>query len=204
MSLSDPLMVKDGFISPFRTTLRWHLGKTSSVRRCRILSRLMMLWMVSSCMVVGGFDILMTLAIEEQCTLIVFTCLFSAKRWTSYSANVTYERSLDGIPLSFAHLEKAFHWELYTFLDESLRVGSHFHYGFGEVVLSEDIPDKSHTARFNRRGSLWNWGRQMLGMYWYRATSVSGMEGRGLSWSSRGCHGQDGCCEAMRITVVPW
>ena len=80
-----------------------------------------MLWMTSSCMAVGGFNIQRTLAIEERCTLIVFTCLFSAKRWIRYSASVRYKRSLDCIPLSCAHLAKAFHWELYTWLDEFLR-----------------------------------------------------------------------------------
>ena len=32
-----------------------------------------------------------------------------------------------------------------------------------EVVLSEEIPDKSHIATSNRRGSLWNWGSESWG-----------------------------------------
>ena len=81
----------------------------------------MMVWMVSSCMVVVRFNILRTLAIDDRCTLIVFTGLFSAKWWLRYSASMMYGRSLDCVSLSFAHLTKAFHWELNTWLDESLR-----------------------------------------------------------------------------------
>ena len=73
MFLSDPLRANGGFISPFETMLRCHLGR-------RILILLMMLWMVSSCMAVGGFNILRTLAIDDWCTFLVFACLFSAKR----------------------------------------------------------------------------------------------------------------------------
>ena len=88
----------------------------------------------------------------------------------------------------------------------SKRIGRRIHFSVWEVMLMlfEDIPDKSHAARSNRRGSLWNWGRWMLGMYWNSATLVSGMGGRRLSCSSSGCHGRDGCWEAMRITVVLW
>ena len=86
-------------------------------------------------------------------------------------------------------------------------ISRHIHYSVWEVKLFEDIPDNSHAATSNRRGSLWNWGRRLLGMYWYSATLVSGMGGRRLSCSSSGCHSRDGCWEAIRITVVsrnPW
>ena len=94
MFLSDHLAANGGFISPFKTTPRRHLGRNSWVRGRRILTHLIMLWMVSSCMAVGIFNILGTLAIEDLWTLRVFTCLFSAKRWARYSASVTYERTV--------------------------------------------------------------------------------------------------------------
>ena len=52
-------------------------------------------------------------------------------------------------------------------------------------------------------GSLWNWGRRMLGTYWNSWASVRGILGRVLNWSNRGCHGRDGCWDAIRMTVVP-
>ena len=36
------------------------------------------------------------------------------------------------------------------------------------------------------------------------STSDNGMRGRRLICSRSGCHGREGCCEAMRITVVMW
>ena len=76
MFLSDLLMANGGFISPIKTTLRCHLGRIFWVRGHRILILLMILWMVPSCMVVGRFNILRTLTIDNRCSLIVFTCLF--------------------------------------------------------------------------------------------------------------------------------
>ena len=98
-----------------------------------------------------------------------------------------------GLPLSIINVT----WRI------TKRISRHIHYSIWEVMLFNDIPDNSHAARSNRRGSLWNWGCRMLGMYWYRATSVSGMWGLWLSSSRRGCHGRDGCWDAIRITVVP-
>ena len=188
-------MANGGFISPLRTTLRCHLGRTSWVQGCKILIRLMMLWMVSSCMGVGGFIILRTLAMEEQCTFIVFTCLFSAKRWTRYSARVMYMRSLDCIPLSLAHLAKAFHWNLYTWLDKSLR---------GSAAISTTVLGKWCCLRISRIRAtrLDPTGEDLCGT---KGSECWGCTwGWRLSWSSRGCHGREGCREAMRITVVPW
>ena len=82
-------------------------------------------------------------------------------------------------------------------------IGCHVHYGLGEVMLSEVVPDNSHAARYNRRGSLWYWVRWWLGMNWTSSTSSSGMRGCTLSCNRSGCHGRDGCCYAMRIAVVP-
>ena len=135
-------MAKCGFISPFKTTLRCHLGRTSWIRGCRMLILRMMLWIVSSCSAVGGFNILRTLAMEALWTLMVFTYLFSMNRWTRYSTRVTYERSLDCMPLSLAHLAKACHWELYKLFDESLK---------GSAAISTTVSVKWCCPRRTRK-----------------------------------------------------
>ena len=66
-------------------------------------------------------------------------------------------------------------------------------------MFSEDIPDKSHAVRCNRRGSLCNWGRRWLGMNWKSYTSGSGMRGWTLSCRRSGCHGR---CVA-RLLISP-
>ena len=127
---SDPLMVKGGFIRPFKTTLRCHRGRTSCSRGRRMFIRRMTFCRVLSWSVVGGFKSLSTLDIEALWTRMVFTFLFKEKRWTRYSANVKKERSFGWSPFSLAHIAKAFQWELYTWLDESRR---------GSAVISTTV-----------------------------------------------------------------
>ena len=146
-------MTKSGFISPFKTTLRCHLGRTSWVRRDRMLILRMMLWIVSSCSAVGGFNLLRTLAMEALWTLMGFTCLFFVNRWTRYSARVTYERSLDCMPLSLAHLAKFCHWELYKLLDESLK-GSAANYTTVSVKWCCLRRTRKRTTRLDPKGEI--------------------------------------------------
>ena len=118
---SEPLMVNGGFIRPFKTTLRCHRGRTSCSRgRRRVILR-MTFWRVVSWSVVEGFNSLSTLDIEALWTRMVFTFLFKEKRCTRYSAKVKKDRSFGCRPFSLAQRAKAFQWELYTWLEESLR-----------------------------------------------------------------------------------
>ena len=114
-------MVNGGFISPFKTTLRCHRGRTSCSRGRRMVILRMTFWRVVSWSVVGGFNSLSTLDIEALWTRMVFTFLFKEKRCTRYSANVKKDRSFGWRPFSLAHIAKAFQWEFYTRLDESRR-----------------------------------------------------------------------------------
>ena len=76
MCLSVPLMANGGFIKPFRTMLRCHLGKTSCSLGPSIVILRMTLWRLLSCRAVGGFSNFRTLEIEALWTRIVFTFLF--------------------------------------------------------------------------------------------------------------------------------
>ena len=158
-------MPKGGFISPFKTTLRCYLGRTSWFRGRRMLILRMVLCRVSYCSAVGGFNILRTLAMEALGTLMVFTCLFSVNRWTRYSTRVTYEKSLYLNAFIIGPLGKGFPLRIINVTGRiPKRIGHHIHDSIWEVMLFEDISDKIHAATSNRQGSLWNWGRWMLGM----------------------------------------
>ena len=109
---SDPLMVKGGFIRPFKTTLRCHRGRTSCSRGQRMVIRRMTFCRVFSWSVVGGFNSLSTLEIEALWTRMILTFLFKEKRCTRYSANVMKDRSFGWRPFSLAQIAKAFQWEL--------------------------------------------------------------------------------------------
>ena len=61
-------MAKGGFMSPFKTTLRSHLWRTSWVLGRRMLILRMTIWIVSSCSLVGGFNVLRKLAMEALCS----------------------------------------------------------------------------------------------------------------------------------------
>ena len=133
----------------------------------------------------------------------VLTSLFSVNRWTRYSTRVTYERSLDGMPLLLAHLAKAFHWELKTWLEESQR---------GSAAISATVSGKSCCLRMSRIlfTQLDLTGEDLCGTEVVECWGCIGKvlrcsaEWRRLSFSSSRCHSRDGCWEAIRITVVSW